>query len=162
MDLVHKENVVFAEIGQQRRQIAGLFNGRAGGDADVDAHLGGDDARQRGLAQTRRAVEQHMVQRLRPPPGGLDKDGEILLGLGLADVLRQCMGAQAHLRIVLRQQRLGYQRLLVDIGAEINAHTSPPFSCFSCHFTIFFSACRMISSSGRASISMPFRAVLIS
>ena len=74
----------------------------------------------------------------------------------------QCMGAQAHLRIVLRQQRLGYQRLLVDIGAEINAHTSPPFSCFSCHFTIFFSACRMISSSGRASISMPFRAVLIS
>ena len=103
-----------------------------------------------------------MIQRLRPPPGRLDKDGEILLGLGLADVLRQCMGAQAHLRIVLRQQRLGYQRLLVDIGAEINAHTSPPFSCFSCHFTIFFSACRMISSSGRASISMPFRAVLIS
>ena len=69
MDLVHKENVVFAEIRQQGRQIAGLFDGRAGGDADVDSHLGGDDARQRGLAQARRAVEQHMVQRLRRAAG---------------------------------------------------------------------------------------------
>ena len=50
VDLIHEENVILVEVGQQRRQIAGLFDGRAGGDADIDPHLGGDDARQRGLA----------------------------------------------------------------------------------------------------------------
>ena len=43
----------------------------SGGDADRRVHLAGDDVGQRRLAQTRRAVEQHVVERLaalpRPP-----------------------------------------------------------------------------------------------
>ena len=62
VDLIHKENIILVQVGQQRRQIAGLFDGRAGSDADIDAHLGGDNARQRGLAQARRAVQQHVIQ----------------------------------------------------------------------------------------------------
>ena len=124
MDLVHKQNVVFTEIGQQRRQVPGLFDGGAGGDADVHPHLGGDDACQRGLAQARRAMEQHMVQRLRPAAGRLDEDGQVLLGLLLADVLPQGVGPQGQLAAVLRQEALGYKRLLVDVRSKVNAHAS--------------------------------------
>ena len=44
------------------RSIAG-----PGRDADADAHLGGDDVRQRRLAEAGRAVEQHVVERLAAP-----------------------------------------------------------------------------------------------
>jgi len=94
VDLVHKQDVPLVEVCQQRRQIAGLFNGRAGGDTDVDPHLLSDDACQGRLAQSRRAVEQNMVQRFLPLPGGLNEDAQILLGLFLTDVLRQGLGPQ--------------------------------------------------------------------
>ncbi|CDC72964.1 putative uncharacterized protein [Oscillibacter sp. CAG:155] len=87
VNLVHEEDIPLAEVGEKRCQVAGLFNGRAGGDADVHPHLLGDDARQSGLAQARGAVEQHVVQCLLPLPGGLDEDRQVLLGLLLADVL---------------------------------------------------------------------------
>ena len=86
MDLIHEQDVVLRQIGEQGGQIAGLFNGRTGGDADVDPHLVGDDVGQGGLAQTRRAVEQHVVQGLIAHLGGLDKDLQVALGLLLADV----------------------------------------------------------------------------
>ena len=74
MDLVDEQDIPRREVRQQRRKVARLFNGRAGGDADVDAHLIGDDAREGRLAEARRAVEQHMVKRLIAPSGRLDID----------------------------------------------------------------------------------------
>ena len=44
-----------------------------------------------------------MVQRLRPAAGRLDENGQILLGLLLADVFPQGVGAQGQLAAVLRQ-----------------------------------------------------------
>ena len=49
------------------------------------SQLGGDDARQRGLAEAGRAGEQQVVDRLPPPAGGLEDDAEVLLELALAD-----------------------------------------------------------------------------
>ena len=123
MDLVHKQDIPLVEIGQQRRQIPRLFNGRAGGDADIDPHLLRDDPRQRGLAQTRRPVEQHMIQRFLPLPGRLNKNAQILLGLFLTDVLRQSLGPQRGFLSVLRQEGLGHDGLLVNIVSKINAHS---------------------------------------
>ena len=74
VDLVDEQDIPRREVRQQRRKVARLFNGRAGGDADVDAHLIGDDAREGRLAEARRAVEQHMVKRLIAPSGRLDID----------------------------------------------------------------------------------------
>ena len=74
MDLVHKEDVPLVEVRQQRRQIPGLLDGRARGDADARPHLLGDDPGQRGLAQAGRAVEQHVVQGLAPGPRSVDID----------------------------------------------------------------------------------------
>ena len=97
VDLIDKQDVAGIQIGQQSGQIAGLFNGGAGGDPDAHAHLVGDDAGQGGFAQTGRAVEQGVVQRLVAPPGGLQIHGEVGLGLLLAGVVGQKLGAQAHL-----------------------------------------------------------------
>ena len=62
VDLIHEQNIILVEIGQQRRQITRFFNGRAGGDANIDAHFGGNNTRQCRFAQPRRAMQQHMIQ----------------------------------------------------------------------------------------------------
>ena len=92
MDLVHKEDVILVEVGEQRRQVPRLLNGGAGGDADVDPHLVGYDAREGGLAQARGAVEQDMVQGLTAHFGRLDEHLQVGLGLLLPDVLPQGLG----------------------------------------------------------------------
>ena len=63
-----------------------------------------------------------MVQRLRPAAGRLDENGQILLGLLLADVFPQGVGAQGQLAAVLRQEALGNKGLLVNIRSEVDAH----------------------------------------
>ena len=64
VDLVDEQHVALFQIGQQRREVAGLGDHRAGGGAEVHAELARDDLRQRGLAEAGRADEQHMVERL--------------------------------------------------------------------------------------------------
>ena len=61
VDLVDEEDVALVQVGEDRRQIPLLVDGRAGGDPQVDASLPGDDHGEGGLAQSGRAVEQHMV-----------------------------------------------------------------------------------------------------
>ena len=161
MDLIHKEDVVLAEVGQQRGQIPRLFNGRAGGHPQVDAHLVGDDAGERRLAQAWGAVEQHMVQRLPPQLGRVDEDREVLLGLFLADVFRQLSGTQRQFSLVLPQVGGGQQGLLGLLLRKVDAHGPSPFLLRD-HFSIFFRAWRTMSSRDRAARSKPFRARLIS
>ena len=82
-------------------QIAGFLNGRAGGDADIDTHLIGDDAGQGGLAEAGRAVEQGVVQGFVSQPGGFDIDEQVALCLLLTGVIVQQLGPQADLPGVL-------------------------------------------------------------
>ena len=64
VDLVDEQHVALFEIGQQRREIAGLGDHRTGRGAEIDAELARHDLRQRGLAQARRTDEQHVIERL--------------------------------------------------------------------------------------------------
>ena len=64
VDLVNKQHVVRFEIGEQRRQVAGLADHGAGGGAKSDTKLARNDLRQRRLAQARGSEEQHMIHRL--------------------------------------------------------------------------------------------------
>ena len=73
VDLVDEEHVALFEIGEQRREIAGLGDHRTGGGAEVDAEFARHDLRQRGLAEARRADEQHMVERFVARPRRLDE-----------------------------------------------------------------------------------------
>ena len=63
VDLVDEQHVARLEVGQQRGEIARALEHRARGLAQVDAHLARDDVRERGLAQARRAEQQHVVER---------------------------------------------------------------------------------------------------
>ena len=62
MHFVDEQHVALVQIGQQRGKIALLFNGRTARHAQVDAHLVGNDAGKRRLAETGRTVQQHMVE----------------------------------------------------------------------------------------------------
>lgn len=87
-----------AEVGDDGRQVAGALDGRAGGDADVDADLGGDDVGERGLSQAGRAIEQDVVDGFIPSLGGGDGDFEVVLGLVLSDKIGQAPRPQAGIK----------------------------------------------------------------
>jgi len=95
-------DVVGLQIGQDRRQIAGLGQHRTRGGPKAHAQLPRHDLGQGGLAQARRAEQQDVVQRLASPASRFDEDLEIGLGLLLADELRQGLRAQ---RLVGRLER---------------------------------------------------------
>jgi hypothetical protein len=72
----------------------------------VYAHFARDDVRERRLAQARRPVEQHVIERLLALPRGLDEDRKLPAYLFLADVLGERLGAQRALeRLLLRRDR---------------------------------------------------------
>ncbi len=77
MNLVDEEHVAGIEVGEQAGQVARLVEHGARCSLELRTHLVGDDVRQRGLAQSRRAVQQHMVQRVAPHEGGLDEDAQV-------------------------------------------------------------------------------------
>ena len=94
MDFVDEQHVALFEIGQQRREIAGLGDHRTRSGAEADAEFARHDLRQRGLAEAGRADEQHVVERLAALARGLDEDREIVARLRLADELGQQLRAQ--------------------------------------------------------------------
>ena len=94
MDLVHEEDVVLAQVGEDGREVAGALDGRPGGGVQLGAHLVRDDARERGLAQTRRTRKDHVVERLVAVAGGLDEHAQVLADALLAAVVVECLGAK--------------------------------------------------------------------
>ena len=95
MDLVDEQHVARLEVREQRGEVAGPLEHRARGLAQVHADLVRDDVRERGLAEARRAEEQHVVERLAAlaaPPAM--KISSCALTLRLADVLGE--PARAH------------------------------------------------------------------
>ena len=78
VDLVDEQDIPGLEVCQDCGEVAGALDHRPGGGAEPDAQFAGDDLRQRGLAEARGAVQQHVVQRLAAAAGGLDEDGEVL------------------------------------------------------------------------------------
>ena len=101
VDLVDEQHVALFEIGEQRREVAGLGDHRARGGAEIDAELARDDLGERGLAEAGRADQQHVVERLAAALRRLDEDAEIGPRLLLADELGEPLRAQRGLRGVL-------------------------------------------------------------
>ena len=140
MNLIDKEHIAPAEIGQQRSQIAGLFDRGPGGDTHVDTHLIGDNGGERCLAESRGSVQKHMVKGLPSHLGGIDEDAEIILGLLLADVLGDGARAQRTLVAVLGEACGRGDDLLVDFFGKINTHS------LYAHFTICLRTALIICS----------------
>ena len=100
MDLVDEQDVAVLEVGQQRGEVAGLGDHRAGRGAEADAHLAREDAGQRRLAEPRRAVEQHMVERLAAALRGVDEHPQILARRLLADELVEALGPKRRIGVL--------------------------------------------------------------
>jgi len=94
VDFVNEQNIVRLKICQDRGEVARFRNHRAGGCAEADAHLAGQDLRQRRLAEARRAEQENMVQRLSPPARSLDIDFQVRLRLALADIILKRLGTE--------------------------------------------------------------------
>jgi hypothetical protein len=94
VDLVDEQHVTGAERGQQTHQVAGLFQHRARGGAELHAHFPRHQHGQRRLAEAGRAEEERVVERLAALLGGVDRDLQRRLHLRLADELVQPRRAQ--------------------------------------------------------------------
>jgi hypothetical protein len=57
VDLVDEQHVARLQIGQDRGEVAGAHQQRAGGGAEANPQFARHDLRERGLAEARRAVE---------------------------------------------------------------------------------------------------------
>src|SRR5262245_22278396 len=101
MDLVDEEDVAFLEIGEERREIAGAGDHRAGGGAEIHPKLARHDLRERRLAEPRRAGEENVVEGLAAGAGGGDEDLEIGTRLGLADKVGEALRTQLPVGLVL-------------------------------------------------------------
>ena len=70
MDLVDEQNIPVLEIREDGGQITGAFENRAGRGLDFHTKLVSDDVRKRGLTETRRSAEQHVIERFSPAASG--------------------------------------------------------------------------------------------
>ena len=101
MDLVDEQHVVVAELGEDGGEVAGALERRAGRDVQLHVHLGGDDRRQRRLAEPRGSGEEQVVDGLPAAPGRLEDDAEVLLQFALSDELVEAPRPQPGLDGVL-------------------------------------------------------------
>ena len=100
MYLVYEEDVVLAELGEDGDHVAGALDGGAGGGLDADAHLGCEDVGEGGLAESGRAVEQGVVERLSALSRRGDCDIKVGLEQFLAHVVLEPAGAQTGVQVV--------------------------------------------------------------
>ncbi len=87
MDLVDEEHIVVFQAGEQSGQVARLVDHRPRGDLDIHAQFIGDDVREGGLAQSRGAVQQHMVEGFLALLGRFHKHLQVFHHLELAGKL---------------------------------------------------------------------------
>lgn len=93
MDFVDEQHVARTEVGEQTRQVARLVEHRTRSNPQLRPHLVGDDVGQRSLAQPRRAVQEHVVERIAPHERRLDEDAQILDDLVLPREVFKLLGA---------------------------------------------------------------------
>jgi hypothetical protein len=84
VNLIDKEDVLTAQIGQYGGQVAGAFDGRPRCRLDVYPDFRGNDMGKAGLTQARRSVEQDVVECFATAAGGGNGYLEIFLGLVLS------------------------------------------------------------------------------
>ena len=110
MDLVDEQHRAFLGVGQIGDQVFGGRQGRAAGDLKGYAQIARDAGGERRLAQSGRAVEQDVPQRLAPLPRGVDGDFQPRVHVALADHVLHPLRAQ--LAIVFRRRRSGLDQRL--------------------------------------------------
>ena len=94
VDLVDEQYVAGLQVREDADQVSALFKGRPGGDGQLGLHFVGNDVGQRGLAEPRGPVQQHVVDRLAALGRRLDGDFEGFNHVLLADIVVQQLRPQ--------------------------------------------------------------------
>ena len=111
MDFVDEQHLLLAQVGEHSGQVAFDLQRRARGLLKRRAQFVGDDVGQRRLAQPRRPVEQHVIERLAARLGRLDGDLEVVLDLVLPDEFAQPLRPQLEFK----------RRVVIDRRGRHNA-----------------------------------------
>jgi hypothetical protein len=117
VDLVDEEHVLRGEVAEDAEQIAAALDGGPRRRLQSRAHLVGDDAGQRGLAQAGWAVEEDVIDALAALARGLHRHPQAGDGLLLTDVLLERARPERPLELRL----LGHRRAAQD-AAVVRGH----------------------------------------
>ena len=115
VDLVDEEDRPGLQRGQEGGDVCLSLQRRARGLHHRHAQLGGDDVRERGLAQPRRTGKQHVVERLAAAPGGLDEHLELRGDLRLVDEVGQSLRAKRAIEVLLAARQAGVGQALLGV-----------------------------------------------
>src|SRR5260370_25293956 len=105
MNFIEEEDFLFLQRSEDGGEIALAFKQRPGAGLDDDAKLIGDDLRESGFPEARRAVEKDMIESLATAACGFNGDGDIFLNALLANVFGERFGAHAGVkaRVVVKR-----------------------------------------------------------
>ena len=156
MDLVDEEDGARLERTEQGGDVALALERRAGGLHEGHLELGGDDLRQRGLAQARRPGEQHVVERLAARGCRLDGDLQLLAQPVLAHELLEGPRAQRAVELVLVVERA---RSLDALETQLRAPRSALASSSSAVSPSAAASISCASAGWKPSSSRPSRAM---
>ena len=115
MDLVDEEHLVLLEVGQHAGEIARLLDHRSGGGAHRHAHLVADDVGERGLAESGRTVEQHVIERFAAAACGGNRHLQVVAHAILPDVLVERARTQSRLVLRVLVHTTGSNQALVHV-----------------------------------------------
>src|SRR5919204_2293805 len=94
MDLVDEQHVARVAVREDRGEVARSLDCRTARDPDLYGHLVRDAVRGRGLADARRAVEEHVLERLLPELRRVELHAQLRLHRVLVDVVGVVEGAR--------------------------------------------------------------------
>ena len=121
MYLVDKEHIMRLKRHQYARQVARLIEHRPRRHLEAHAKLIGHDVGQRGLSQTRRPVQQRMVESLTAQTRRLHEDSQIRNYFFLAAEVVESERAQSLLHIAIRA---GCPLTIMNVKVVIILHTA--------------------------------------
>ena len=87
VDLIYEQYFILFEIGKYGSQVSRLLDGRTGSNVKTYAHLIGDDTCKSSLTESRRPIEQYMIERFTALLGCFDEYLEIGLDLCLSGII---------------------------------------------------------------------------
>ncbi len=120
MNLINEENLLVLQVSDDGRQIAFDLQERCCRRLEVCAKLVSNDVGQRGLAQTRWPVQQHVIHGFATRPRRFNRHRQIFFDLGLSDEFAQPLRPQLQLeRRVVFHRHGGHQPLPVVVQIRI-------------------------------------------
>src|SRR3984957_15867938 len=121
MNFVEKEKIAQIKRSEDGGEITFFFEQRARADLDGRAHFVGENLRERGLAQSGRAIKQHMVERIAAIARGVHGNFQIFFHARLADEVFDLLRTNGCVKA-----RVFLERFAGNDSAAIFGHSSRP------------------------------------